>query len=351
MLNTIILSSTTVFVEAASFDGTYNYHYTLNGPNGREDHNVPSGFIVSNGKITSNPPALSGTVDANGNVRFTGPSPYGSPSATFTGKIGSNGIGDGNYRDPQGLGGSWDVVRVSGGSGGFSFDSIGSMAYGIMMTILNTIYGFSFIGEAVGLSNPAAAIVGTTVAILTGVAMINLLSGIISGRKKRFITKKYYDPNRQGEYTASPPDEPPRTQGAPATTIGMDPTPIYSQSGVHNEGRALPGRFDVKADWGNESVKLLWDTPLFDPTKYMLDRYEIIWQTYDGTRTSFISGEPINISPERTSWGSSFKQTYRWNTQGDIDGIRVNAVFRDLNPNLPERFVRISDTVYHPIRG
>ena len=35
----------------------------------------------------------------------------------------------------------------------------------------------------------------------------------------------------------------------------------------------------------------------------------------------------------------------------DIDGIRVNAVFRDLNPNLPERFVRISDTAYQPIRG
>ena len=104
------------FAGAASFDGTYNYAYNLNGPNGWETHRVDRGFIVRNGQISSNPAAFSGTVDSSGNVRFSGPSPYGSPSATFTGSIGSDGRGEGSYMDSQGLG--WWRVQFPGDRGG-----------------------------------------------------------------------------------------------------------------------------------------------------------------------------------------------------------------------------------------
>ena len=110
LMSGVILSFPLVSVEAASFDGTYNYAYNLNGPNGWETHRVDSGFIVSGGRISSNPSAFSGTVDSSGNVHFTGPSPYGSPSATFTGVIKSDGTGEGDHRDSQGLVGRWSVA-------------------------------------------------------------------------------------------------------------------------------------------------------------------------------------------------------------------------------------------------
>ncbi len=98
----MVLMFAFVSVGAASFDGTYNYAYNLNGPDGWETHRVDSGFVVSGGRISSNPASLSGSVDSGGQVEFTGPSPYGSPSASFTGVINSDGSGEGTYTDSQG---------------------------------------------------------------------------------------------------------------------------------------------------------------------------------------------------------------------------------------------------------
>lgn len=89
----LVIFSTLFPVLAASFDGTYNYVYNLNG---WEEHRVDGGFIVRGGVISSNPSAFSGTVDSSGNVRFTGSSPYGG-SATFTGTISSDGTGKETY--------------------------------------------------------------------------------------------------------------------------------------------------------------------------------------------------------------------------------------------------------------
>ena len=75
LLVSMVLALAFVSVGAASFDGTYNYAYNLNGPNGWETHRVDGGFIVRGGQISSNPAAFSGSVDSSGNVRFSGPSP------------------------------------------------------------------------------------------------------------------------------------------------------------------------------------------------------------------------------------------------------------------------------------
>jgi len=103
LLVSTVLALAFVSVEGASFDGTYNYAYNLNGPGGWETRRVDGGFIVRGGQISSNPAAFSGSVDSSGNVDFTGPSPYGSPSARFTGAIKADGTGKGSYTDSQGL--------------------------------------------------------------------------------------------------------------------------------------------------------------------------------------------------------------------------------------------------------
>ena len=248
----MVLAFAFVSVEAASFDGTYNYVYTLNGPNGKETHRVDSGFIVSGGRISSNPSALSGSVDSGGTVSFTGPSPYGSPSAAFTGSIKSDGIGGGNYRDSQGLDGTWSVVRVSGGSSG----SGGSGIIGIVEAVLNFMYSFSFIGEAIGLSGTLAASVGTAAVILVFVIGITAVTSAGSRRRKsgvmqrkrgeggRIISKVNYDLDRQGEYEVSP-GESSGTHEIPVSSIDVPPGPFHPPVGLHVERPALPDRFDL----------------------------------------------------------------------------------------------------------
>ena len=198
----LVTFSTVIPVFAASFDGTYNYAYNLNGPNGWEEHHVDGGFIVRNGVISSNPVAFSGTVDASGNVMFTGPSPYGSPSATFTGTINSDGTGSGSYVDSQGLGGNWSVSRTSGG-----LDYI-SIFY-------NFLYTFEFVGELLGLSGRMAAIVGTAITLAAGIVVVTVaLASATTRGSKGGKRSEEYPGLRRGEYMASQPGEPPRTQGA-----------------------------------------------------------------------------------------------------------------------------------------
>lgn len=99
-----------------TFDGTYDYSYNFHDPTGWHTRNIPSGFIVNNGKISSKG-GHTGSVDASGNAQFTGPCPCGAPKAVFTGVLKSDGTGKGTYKCQYCLGGSWAVKRVSGGSG------------------------------------------------------------------------------------------------------------------------------------------------------------------------------------------------------------------------------------------
>ena len=240
-----VILSTVYPVYAASFDGTYNYAYNLNGPNGWEEHRVDGGFIVRGGVISSNPSAFSGTVDSSGNVRFTGPSPYGSPSATFTGTISSDGTGEGTYVDGQGLRGNWAVSRVSGG--GADYISI----------FYNFIYTFSFVGEILGLSGRMAAIVGTAITLAAGIVVVNIAVASASTRgSKRGKRSKEYPGLRRGEYMASQPGEPLRTQGAPASTIGIPPPPQSPPIGITTPVQGLPDRLNLRSDWANQRASL-----------------------------------------------------------------------------------------------
>ncbi len=337
-----------VSVAAASFDGIYDYAYNLNGPSGWETHRVDSGFIVRNGRISSDPPALSGNVDSGGNVQFTGPSPYGNSSATFTGSIGSDGTGEGTYTDSQGLIGSWGVDRVSGGSG----------FMGIVDTLMSFMYSLSFIGEAVGLSGTTAAATGTAAVIFVFVSVIAIVTTKGSRRGKSAVrddrvqsqkSKVHFEYSQQRAYEASQPEAPSRTQEAPAPFIGVPPPPQSPPVGLHVEGRALPERLDLRSVWRSDGVDLVWDRPPFDPEKYKLYGYEVTRLFYDGSSTVPSRTDPFRLRPDITRLTDSFEQTYRWNIGGDINGYRVDAVFRDLNLDIPNRFVRVGSTAYAPI--
>src|SRR3989304_10317077 len=80
-------------VEAAAFAGTYDVTFKFVGPSRQTlGHTNPSGFVVSNGQVSSNPSGYArGAVDAGGSARWTGPcaqgDPYPSMPATFTGVV------------------------------------------------------------------------------------------------------------------------------------------------------------------------------------------------------------------------------------------------------------------------
>lgn len=336
-------------VGAASFDGTYNYAYNLDGPGGWETHRVDSGFIVRDGRITSDPASLSGSVDSGGNVQFTGPSPYGSPSATFVGVIDSDGTGEGTYTDSQGLGGRWSVARVSG-SGGFG-------VMGIVDTLLSLMYSLSFIGEAVGLSGTTAAAVGTAAVIFVFVMVIAIVttrgssrgkSAIMGKRREGEKPKVRYDFSRQRPYEAS--EAPSGTRETPSSFIGVPPPPESPPVGLHVERPGLPDRLVLNANWLSPWVDLNWETPLFDPGKYELYGYEVIKLLYDGSSTAASREVAAQLPREALRWRGPFEQTYRWNTGGDLEGYRVDALFRGLNPDDPNRIVRVGKTAYAPMR-
>jgi hypothetical protein len=320
----LIIFSTVFPVFAASFDGTYNYVYNLNGPNGWEEHRVDGGFIVSGGVISSKPTALSGTVDSSGNVRFTGPSPYGSPTATFTGTISSDGTGSGSYVDSQGLGGNWAVSRTSGG--GFDWFPL------IYESFYNFIYTFSFVGELLGLSGRMAAIIGTAITVATGIVLLTVAFASISTR---------------GEYVASQPDEPPRTQGAPASTIGVPPPPRSPPTGISTQAQGLPDRLNLRSEWANQRVSISWNELQYDGSRYELQGFEITQLYFDGSSTSANRTIVDRLGPESRNWNGPFNQTYRWNSGGDIQGYRVDALFKETRSD-PPRCLRIGESSHAP---
>lgn len=313
---------------AASYDGVYNYSYNLYGPNGWETHTVPSGFIVKNGVISSNPSAFGGTVSSNGAVSFVGPSPYGSPTATFTGVIYSDGTGKGTYIDSQGLEGAWSVARVSGGSGftGSAFD--------VFMSITTAV------GEVFGFTGVDAEIYGTVISALAISTVVTL--ALTSGRRKAGKTVT------RGQYVASMPDTAESLQGAPPSTIGVPPPPPNPPVGVSVGLPGLPLSLNLKAKWGRK-VNLNWDKPKYSKNIFDLYGFEVMQLRYDGSGTQprYVMVERLN--PNTNKWNAGFKQTYQFSTTGDISGYRVDALFLDKRTPFTQ-FVRVGDTAFYPRR-
>jgi hypothetical protein len=321
LISLIIFAYLVLPAYAGAHDGVYNYAYNLNGPGGWETHRVDSGFTVRNGVISSNPPALSGSVDSSGNVYFTGPSPYGSPSAVFTGAIYSDGTGKGYYTDSQGLQGAWSVSRVSGS---------GSDWGNIMMDVM---YSFAFIGEIFGFTGGTAAGIGTATVITFFVSIIALAS-----------SSKTQAAKRTGQYTATQPDSPQREHGIPPSTIGVPPPPYSPPAGVSYAPPDLPNMLGLKYKWGR-NVQLEWSKLKYDKKLYELYGFEVLELRYDGMSTQPYANLVERLSPNMNKWRGRIKQTYQFSTQGDIAGYRVDALFLDKQSPY-NQFIRIGETAY-----
>lgn len=337
LFSSFIIALVSTPAGAGTFDGTYDYAYNLRGPEGWETHRVPSGFIVRDGRITSDPPALSGSVDSSGVVRFEGPSPYGGSVAVFTGVIESDGTGEGTYQDQQGLGGGWAVTRVSR-SGGFNIERI-------IYTVLDI---FSPIGEFFGASGSTAAAIGVVAVVVPVITIGAIVSTISATRRKRADTATKLGYRRERGYEASQPSPPPtRSQEAPPS-IEPPSGPSLLGVGVHHGSPSLPSALNLRAIWGEGRVDLNWDPPLFDTSTYQLDEYVVSKMQY-GPRSIVPEKLPLDrLSPENTQWGQEFAQTYRWDTGGDVEGYVVEAMLRRVSSTGHVETIRIGGMVYVP---
>lgn len=216
---------------AAGFDGTYDYTYTLRGPNGWETHHVSAGLRISDSVVSSNPPALSGAVDAQGGVHFTGPCPYGDPQATFTGRLTSNGQGSGQYECPYGHSGSWSVARLARADGGFVNG---------LTTLVDTVFGFlAGVGGILAFSNDEfvnAAVGGVLLVVVLVCITVLVGSAAAASRRRRVASPKGPGDGAfvtRGSYEARVPGPgdtpaPPAGQAKPTPT----PSPIVVAGGV-----------------------------------------------------------------------------------------------------------------------
>ncbi|UCD45171.1 MAG: hypothetical protein JSV27_01310 [Candidatus Bathyarchaeota archaeon] len=337
LIGSAIVVHTATTARAATFDGTYDYAYNLNGPEGWEAHRVPKGFIVSQGRISSDPPALSGSVDSSGNARFEGSSPYGGSVAIFTGTIDPDGAGEGTYEDQQGLGGRWTVTRVSG-PGGFNVERILYSLSGL----------FSDIGEMLGASGSTAVAFGVAAVVVPPI-VIWVIASTFSVRRRRTGAATGIGYRRERSDSASKLAPPPTGQtGVVAPPIGAPTGPSLLGAGVHWGPPDLPSSLDLRAKWGEGRVVLRWDPPPFDAGTFRLDEYVVSRMQYRPGSTAPEKLQIARLTPQETQWRGSFTQTYRWNTGGDIESFVVEAVLRHFSSTGHPGTVRIGGIAYVP---
>jgi hypothetical protein len=352
-LSAILLAFMQVPVVASTtYNGIYDYSYGFNGPNGWESHDVPSGFIVQDGQISSKPSALSGAVDASGNVRFTGPCPQGDNTAVFTGKIYSNGMGSGSYECSYGHSGEWSVIAVSG----FTMPTI--PAYGGSSSpdfdISNILAGlggiFGLKGDnamALGAAMFIVASVLAATAIILGVsAGISAVAGFMGiGKHGRSPAPGYH---KELGYKVSQPASPAAAQETSAPIgIGQD-SHVLEDFGKVSVDPSLPASLDLHASWPKGKVDLTWKPPAFDPGTYRLDGYTVSVMQYGPGSTGPVKVPISRLPPGTTQWTGPFNQTYKFSTGGDIEGYTVEAQLSNLSSTGHTAIFRVGAMAYAP---
>jgi cell division septation protein DedD len=207
------------------------------------------------------------------------------------------------------------------------------------------IYTFSFIGELIGLSGRLAAIVGTAITVATGIIVLTVAYVSVTTRGSK---SDEYPGMRRGESMASQLGVPPRTQGAPASAIGIPPAPLSPPIGITTPVQGLPDRLNLRSDWTNQRASLSWNEIQYDRGRYELEGFEVTRLYFDGSSTSANRMIADRLSPESRYWNGPFNQTYRWNTGGDIQGYRVDALFKEISSG-PPRFLRVGETSHAPL--
>jgi hypothetical protein len=345
LLGAALLALTSSVASASVFDGVYDYRYNLYGPNGWETHEVPSGFIISDGKIYSDPAAFSGSVSSDGDVYFTGPCPYGDPQATFTGSIGSDGRGSGSYSCPYAhAGGNWAIRKVSGGSSSTSTTDGENPI----------IAFFAGVGGILGLSESAGtnAAIGIVMFVVPAVIGVQALSMVL--RKQRAL-QGIKSPSAKANpklrkqrtlgYTATEANSPSQTMDAPQP---ISPgTQTVAGTGISFDS-ALPSSLNLQGKWSKNQVDLQWEPLNIDTSKYQLEGYNVYAMQYGPSSTVPTNVQVAKLPPDITQWQEAVHQTYRWNTSGDIDGYMVEALIRHQSSDGATQILRITGISHAP---
>ncbi len=348
-LSAIFLAFIQVPVVASTiYDGIYDYSYGFNGPGGWESHSVPSGFIVQNGQISSNPSALSGAVDASGNARFNGPCPQGDNTAVFTGTIHSNGMGGGSYKCSYGHSDEWFVTAVSG----FAMPTIpaysGSSYPGFdISNILAGLGGlFGLKGDNAMALGAAMFIVICVVAATAIILGISAVAGFMgTGKHRRSPAPGYH---KELGYQVSQPASPGATQETSAPVGIRQNSHVLEDFGKVSVDPSLPALLDLSAAWAKGSVTLAWKPPAFDAGVYRLDGYAVSAMQYGPGGAGPVKVPVARLQPGVTQWAGPFNQTYKFSTGGDIEGYTVEALLSNTLSTGNAGIFRIGAMAYTP---
>jgi hypothetical protein len=329
LLTACLLFATVAPVLANSYDGTYDYSYTYKDMDAQtQTMDLGSVFIVSGGEISveGSSNRFSGSVDDWGGVSFTGPSPEGTLTATFTGTIDSDGSGSGSWTDGINRG-NWYVTRTGGGD--LDFGSIDPVAAGVALAagiiVFAVIYGAYK-------NNVAKRKSGQTQSI----APKGSLKLPHRYPETRPVNPQYSQPPSPSGLQG--PGEP-VTDGVSVDALGNPlPPPIDMDNGTPiYEGRPMVAPVDMgslpflNATWQPGLASLEWQTPQFDSSKYRLVGYDISQQMYGPNSTAPQSINLTRLGPNANNVNiTPFNQTYNWSTGGDTAGFRVDPVFQQI---------------------
>lgn len=337
----IVSSAPILVVDAASFDGTYDYAYNWYYSPAREWRTVrvSSGFIVKNGRISSSPSGLNGWVASNGNVRFTGPCPYGGHQTVFTGSINSDGEGGGYYRcgysGHPNPGGRWSVTRVSSpGIFGLIDDLLGSTE---AVTLVAIIGGLSI----------AAAGIWNIEKKRSGKEKLRKVGGPSQ-------TQQPIPPSESLEFSPYQVDAPsPEISPSSTTheilpsTIGIPSPPASPEAGVTIRNPP-PSQLDLNAVWFSDRVNLSWQQPQFDANLYTLQGYDVYQLQYTGASTVPTKIHLGTLPPGSTGTTVPHTQTYTYSTSGDTAGYIVEARLGYTSSTGQPQIYRVSNMVHTP---
>jgi hypothetical protein len=331
----ILLMAVTMGVQlasAANYDGTYTLYYSYYNGSSWQWITLENGLIVSDGE-TSSPRSgyFLGYVDSDGSVWMQSPNPLApSETATWTGQINSDGSGGGDWRAPDGYG-TWTVERVSGPIGGFESSILLGLYGGL---------GGGGILYSLGFGQTKKA------GFIRGMPGLGAKTPKWSGRmrSKSFWSEPPNPPppvinqdNLTGVRTRGRPPfigEPARNQSPPSGLppfIGMDGGGVAATSGGPRVGGDLFPRLETL--FGNRTpngMEMWWEPPKFNPEAEELVGYRVYGYIWGPNST-----QPVEVLLTNPPWPpnisrgfATFDQTYRFSTGGDIEGFRVEPLFR-----------------------
>lgn len=93
------------------------------------------------------------------------------------------------------------------------------------------------------------------------------------------------------------------------------------------------------------NVQLDWSKLKYDKKLYELYGFEVLELRYDGMSTQPYANLVDRLSPKLNKWRGRVNQTYQFNTQGDIAGFRVDALFLDKQSPY-HQFIRVGETAF-----